>query len=203
VGANVAGCRSGGARIGDVSEVVSHLREDRWRLRARSFCFVLFLTDGKAQAEVPLSLFRQVGLVDYDRVDVRHRRVALVHRALRRDKRIDELFEVVIILLILSDINVTQARSLLTAYDSMGVRVPPSDTICHATYAMSNPLLHSACATEGQFLFVSPGRRRHVCLRTRKLQCVRYEHDVDVAGLKNLLCVVIYKYRKGKQRISV
>ena len=41
------------------------------------------------------------------------------------DQRIHELFEVVIILLVLSDMNVTQVKSLLNAYDSMGVRVPP------------------------------------------------------------------------------
>jgi hypothetical protein len=123
-----------------VSKVVSHLREDWCRLKGSDFGLGLVLADGKAQSEVPVPIGRKVGLAHRDRVDVPDGAVRLLDDAQGHHQCVDELAEVVVILLILSWMNVKQARSLLTA--QWGFESPlrhQQIPYAMSNYALSNP----------------------------------------------------------------
>ena len=91
-------CRVGGRCIGDGSEVVSHLREDWNGWKGRGPDVGLVLADGKAQAEVSLTLGGQVCFAYGYRVDVPDRAVGLLDGAQRHHQGVDKLLEDVVIM---------------------------------------------------------------------------------------------------------
>jgi hypothetical protein len=96
---------------------VADLRQNGWSRQRDEVAFTegFVFSDRKTEPEVAAAFIGKVAFPYRDRMDVPDRAVVLLDDAQRHDQRVDELLEVVIILLVLSEMNVRQARSLLTA----------------------------------------------------------------------------------------